>query len=257
MGLVFRRSLLLIALCCISLQAIGIPAAATPGPHPTPKATPTPRLSQWARREAAMFAVSAPADSYFGRMKMSYLGINNVFHDAGITTGSRTTSGDIIRKVELADDALRAWAKLYPKDPQLPRSYFLAADLFRRIWVKSYQDRAWAYMHTIVTLFPTTYFGKVVQKELAIGYTEHYYADPVPCGTPPPDPSAYLLNPDASPEPSPTPTPTPAIRQQPAVQLEASPCIPLPTPTPDPTPPDATPEQTSPVPVPLPTPTST
>jgi hypothetical protein len=203
---------------------------------------PTPPLSKWQQRQALLMRVSAPADQYFGRMKMSYLGINNTFRDARISTGSRTTSGAIITKVELADDALRAWARLYPKDPQLPRSYFLAADLFRRIWVKSYQERAWQYMQTIATLFPATYFGKQVRKELAIGYTEHYYADPLPCATPTPYPEPPIptvpvqetatAEPSTGPSPSPVPTRGPS---GPAVQIETPPCIPPATPTPEPT----------------------
>jgi hypothetical protein len=38
----------------------------------------------------------APADRYFGRLKMSYLGINNTFKDAAVAAGNFTTDLGII-----------------------------------------------------------------------------------------------------------------------------------------------------------------
>jgi hypothetical protein len=40
-------------------------------------------------------------------------------------------------------------------------------------------------MQLLVTAYPTTFFGKTVKTELGIGFTQHYYAEPVPCTTEP------------------------------------------------------------------------
>jgi len=203
--------------------------------------------------------VSAPADEYFGRMKMSYLGMNNTFRDAAITAGDHTTDPAIVAKVALAEDALEAWSRKYPRDPQLARTYYLATQVDRKIWIKGNQEQAWIYLNRIAKVFPTTYFGKTVKRNLAVGFTEHYYADPVPCATPAPtptlvptaapSPSPTAKSRRATPSPSPTPTPSPTPSPSPSptptpgptvttlapglkLELEPSACVPPPTPAP-------------------------
>ena len=185
--------------------------------------------------------VSAPADEYFGRMKMSFLGMNNTFRDAAITAGDHTTAPAIVAKVALAEDALEAWSKKYPRDPQLARTYYLATQVDRKIWIKANQEQAWIYLNRIAKVFPATYFGKTVKRSLAVGFTEHYYADPSPSPSPTPSPT---------PSPSPTPTPGPTVTTlAPGLKLELEPsaCVAPPTPTPVPA---------TPVPAPAPSPSS-
>ncbi len=191
---------------CVS----AVPASATP--------TPPPKLSKWQQHQFENYKNSAPADEYFGRIKMSYLGMNNTFRDAGISSGAHTTDQGIINKVALAENALEAWAKKYPRDPQLARTYFLATQVDRKIWVKANQERAWVYLNRLVQTFPNTYFGKVLKRDLAIGFTEHYYAAAVPCST-----SA------ADPNPSPGPTEV-TLKKGLKVQIITPPCIPQPSP---------------------------
>jgi hypothetical protein len=228
------------ALCVTAIAA----SAAT---APTPK----PKLTKWQQHQLENFKNSAPADEYFGRMKMSYLGMNNTFRDASISSGDHTTDTGIINKVGLAEDALEAWAKKYPRDPQLARTYFLATQVDRKIWVKANQERAWVYLNRLVQIFPETYFGKLLKRDLTIGFTEHYYAPAVPCATPSPSPSptdtpvagAELASPapSASPTAEATPTPTPGpvettLGKGLRVQMIPQPCVPPPTPTPSPSP---------------------
>jgi hypothetical protein len=158
--------------------------ASTPSPSPIPSKRPA-KLSKWQQHELDMFANSAPADEYFGRWKMSFLGIDNTFRDAAISSGDHTTDPAIAHKVALAEDALDAWARKYPRDPQLSRSYFLASRAERKIWLRANQQRAWSYLNQLENRFADTYFGKLVRKNLEIGFTEHYYALAEPCATPP------------------------------------------------------------------------
>jgi len=211
--------------------------------------------SKFAQQRCRDFHHSAPGDEYFGRMKMSYLGINNTFRDEVIRSGSFTTSQGVITTVDFADDALRAWANRYPNDPELARSYFLAIGAYSKIYTQPAQDKAWQYMHVIVSRFPNSYFGKQVAKNLALGFTERYFADAVPCPTPEPTP-VLLPNGRLAPTPVPTPTeiptpapevtPTPTLAPgQPKVEILTPPCVaatpePTPAPTPEPTP-NATP----------------
>lgn len=217
-----------------SVVAIAAPAA--PAKKPAPAASGRP-LSKYQQMRLEQYKNSAPADRYFGRLKLSYLGINNTFRDSAISAGDHTTDASIINKVNFADDALRDWSGKFPHDPQLARTYFLAIKIQKKIWLKENQERAWVYMNRISTTFGTTYFGKLIKKDLAIGFTEHYYANAQPCPTPPPTPE-----PTATPTPS--PTPAPRGRRGPA---------PTPEPPSTPTPP-ATPEST---PTPIPRPDAT
>jgi hypothetical protein len=186
-----------------------------------------------------MLKVSAPGDEYFGRMKMSYLGINNTFHDDLIRAGAYTIDPKIISRINFADEALVAWYKKYPNDPQLARSYFLAFQMYRKIWVQEYQDKAWVYAHRVIQKWPTSFFGKALQKDLSIGFTEHYFATPVACADIAPA-VAVTGGPRGgatpSPSPSPTPTPTPTPTQAPGgpkIEVLPVPCLtPMPSPTP-------------------------
>ena len=167
---------------------------------------------------------SAPGDEYFGKMKMSYLGINNTYRDEAVRAGASTVDSGIINKVGFADDALDAWQRKYPLDPDLARSFFLAVRMHQKIYTQQMQDRAWTYMRLEVSRFGSTYFGKLEKAEIARGFTEHYYGPAAYCGT-------------VTPAPSPTPTPKPGA---PKVEVLDAPCVPSPTPlvtlTPSPTP---------------------
>jgi hypothetical protein len=169
---------------------------------------------------------NAPADRYFGRLKLSFLGINNTFRDADTRIGpGHTTDPDIVNKVDFAMESLNDWQSQFPKDTHLPRSYFLGQLTLKKIWVKKYQDKAWAYMQQLVIVYPSTYFGKTVKTELARGFTQHYYADARPCSAGGAEPT----------------TPPIVNNGKYKIQVHPAPCIPA---TPAPT----APAPTSPVP---------
>lgn len=247
------------AVCLTAIAASAAPAA-------KPAAKPAPKLSKYQQAQLEKFNNSAPADRYFGKMKLSYLGMNNTFRDAAISSGSHTTDPAIVNKIVFAEDALAGWGREFPRDPQLARTYFLAAQVDRKIWIKANQERAWGYLNRIVQLFPDTYFGKVVKKDLTLGFTEHYYADPVPCAVPRPDSTADTVPAMTPAEGAATPSPAPTPIQKAKglkVQIETPPCIQPATPSPTPTPaatdlsPPSTPAASPAVPAAVPSATAT
>jgi hypothetical protein len=151
-----------------------------------------PALSATSARPSA----AAPADRYFGRLKLSFLGINNTFRDAAVSAGQHTTDSGIANKVDFAMEALNDWQRQFPRDPQLARSYFLGQLVLKKIWIKKYQDKAWAYMQFILTKYPQTYFGKTIKADLAKGFTQHYFSSPAACanGTAPAAPATPIDN---------------------------------------------------------------
>jgi hypothetical protein len=71
---------------------------------------------------AAGMSDLAPADQYFGQLKMSVLGIRNELN----TLERRAVSGDrnvsaMSGKLAMVDDAMRDWRRHYPRDTWLPR----------------------------------------------------------------------------------------------------------------------------------------
>jgi hypothetical protein len=259
------KSPLLALFLVLSIGAIAASAApTTPTTAPTPKPS-TPALSKWQLHERELFKNSAPADEYFGRLKMSYLGMNNTFRDSAISAGDHTTDAGIVAKVALAEDALEDWGRKYPRDPQLARTYYLALQIERKLWLKADQDRAWVVLNRLAQGFPATYFGKLAIRDRTIGFTEHYYAPAVPCATPTPSPSpspaddaAVMVIPTPSPQPTATPTASPSpgpvettLMRGLRAQVLPQACVPPPTPSPSPSP---TPSPTaSPVPSTAPT----
>ena len=118
-----------------------------------------------AHQQCETFNHSAPGDEYFGRMKLSFLGIDNTFFDERIRAGDYTTDSNIISHVDQADDAMHDWARKYPNDPQLAQVYFLAARVYKKIYTEPAQRKSLAYMNLLATKYPNTFFGKTAKAE--------------------------------------------------------------------------------------------
>lgn len=210
---------------------LGSVAVAASAPKPSashkPKDPCASQKSKWARAQCEGYTHSAPGDEYFGRMKLSYLGINNTFHDETIRAGDYTTDPGIINKVSFADEALEAWAHKYPGDPQLARSYFLAIAMYKKIYTLDAQQKAWQYMHVLTSRFGGTYFGKLEKADLARGFTEHYFANAQLCPTPLP---SGVAPPEVTPAATVTPEPPPG---SPRIDIITPPCV-QPSPVPSP-----------------------
>ncbi len=254
----------------VAASVIGTGSAAPPANKSGERKAPSgraaaPKITKFRQHQLDQLKVSAPGDEYFGRMKLSYLGINNTFHDGAIRAGDYTTNSGIISSVNFADEALHQWANRYPRDPELPRTWFLAMRMYRKIYTQEGQQKAFEYMHLIANRYPNTFFGKQEQRDLKAGFTEHYFALPQACPSPVPTPTLMpdgrapkptptpIATPSPTPTPSPSPSPTPGPNT-PAVVILPVPCFtPQPTPSPTPVPtiaPSAPPTAT---PSPLPT----
>jgi hypothetical protein len=71
---------------------------------------------------AAGMSDLAPADQYFGQLKMSVLGIRNELNalERRAAGGDRNV-GAMSGKLAMVDDAMRDWRRHYPRDTWLPR----------------------------------------------------------------------------------------------------------------------------------------
>ena len=184
--------------------------------------------SKWAHVQCMEFNSSAPGDEYFGRMKMSYLGIDNTYKDGAISAGDYTTDPRLISKLDFATEALHRWAQKYPNDPQLARTYFLGVQVLRKVYTEPEQQTTWEFMQILVHKYPNTYFGKSAKAQLASGFTEHWFAVAQICPAPTLVGVAHQPAP-STPEPTATPSPAPG---HPAVDILTPPCV-QPTPGPE------------------------
>jgi hypothetical protein len=220
------------SIALLTTEGAGLTAAAST-PSPKPAATTTAAAakkpatndpcgvtkSKWQHLQCEQFTSSAPGDEYFGRMKMSYLGIDNTYKDGAISAGDYTTDTRLIAKLDFATEALRRWAAKYPSDPELARSYFLAVLVLRKVYTQQEQEMAWQFMQLLAQKYPGTYFGKTMKAQIASGgFTEHWFALAQICPTPLPT----GVHPDNAPVATPTPSPAPG---HPAVALIVPPCV--------------------------------
>jgi hypothetical protein len=76
----------------------------------------------------------APADEYFGRLKMSILGIRNQLHDLDMKLQyTPEKSEDVIGSAAMVEDAIRDWERKYPADPWLAKDVYQLTVLYARI----------------------------------------------------------------------------------------------------------------------------
>ncbi len=77
----------------------------------------------------------APADEYFGRLKMSILGVRNVISVIDFRADSATddNAADLCHKLMLTEDALRDWQAKYPDDPWIPRFGYAMVKVYEKI----------------------------------------------------------------------------------------------------------------------------
>jgi hypothetical protein len=173
-----------------------LPATPAPGAKATAKPLP-------ARHKAPPIRV-APADEYFGKLKLSVLGIRNTIKDVGANLDiDQSRWVQLASKAEFAEDAMHDWEKKYPQDTWLAKSVFALERMYAKLDSDDGRHRAIAAMRWLVRDFPKSWYGRTGRKELAMGKVGH-----------PPDVTAA-----ASPSPSPDQIAAPATLQTPTSGL--------------------------------------
>ncbi len=148
--------------------ASGKPGAKSVAAKPKPKPTAKPLFSY----------KDAPADEYFGRLKMSILGVRSKVKDLGLDADVHPEHDAAILSTALwVEDAMRDWSKKYPYDHWLPRYAFALEVMYEHIPGDEAAKRAHRQLNYITAFFPQTVYGKVGRAKLADGI-------------PTPDPSA-------------------------------------------------------------------
>jgi hypothetical protein len=110
---------------CISLVATAsTAAAASPVHHP----------AQHAKSVARAKCRVAPADEYFGKLKMSILGIRNTIKDQGLKVDNDPEKApSTLNAIALTEDAVHDWEHKYPCDGWLPGTIYGLEHFYAKI----------------------------------------------------------------------------------------------------------------------------
>jgi hypothetical protein len=143
-----------VAALTIALTGVGL---ATPQPASKPATA-----AQIHAAQPQPVSKVAPLDEYFGKMKLSPLGVNNTIHDTNLHVNyDKANAGHYYQALEWAEDALHDWARKYPQDTWLPgRAYYMshvfwemhtseataAAERCRTMLFKQFPKSRWAAM---------------------------------------------------------------------------------------------------------------
>lgn len=121
-----------------------------------------------AKTHAAPAPKVAPADEYFGRMKMSILGITNSIRDTGTREGfdpshaSRYYGG-----LALTENALLDWAHKYPQDSWIPRRAYDMSHDFWRMHTADGDHQAQVCRNVLFHQFPHDHWTHIARGETA------------------------------------------------------------------------------------------
>jgi hypothetical protein len=126
--------------------------------------------------------VVAPADEYFGKMKMSILGIRNEIHDLTLKIGYDPAHAESVLGIaNLTEDALSDWEKKYPSDPWIPKTLFSLERMYSVVhWSNEMNARAMRIMTYLRLHYTQTWYGKEALKEIAGGQVGKLVPTPAP-----------------------------------------------------------------------------
>jgi len=180
----------------VTLMTGAASATPTPAPHAPSAAKPVIPVVHLLTYKVA------PADEYFGKLKMSILGIRNVIKDDGLKVDADfSQTPNVIRSLALTEDALHDWEAKYPRDSWLPHSLFTLERLYAKMDSDVARAKAKATMIWLVHDFPTSPQAKIGRTELAANKVG---VKPVPATT---AATATTTTNDVSAAPLPSPSP--------------------------------------------------
>ena len=203
----------------ISTMLLVAVLARSPSPEPRPTGTkPQHPAKSHASRALAKLA---PADEYFGPLRMSGLAIRMRIDVLGRRYHARTESDDdLLHDAGDVETALHLWFGRYPHDTWLSPTAFHLAQLYAVIQTPVARARASAAFRFVDASFGATHDAHLARLRIAQGFpalhVESPLASPTPGTSPLPDASAPVAgspapapSTTASPPPTPSPSPSP------------------------------------------------
>ncbi len=147
----------------------------------------------------------APADEYFGPLKLSILGIRNTIHDLGARYDVNHDIGrQTFTSALLTEKAIHDWEHRYPRDGQVPKAIYLLQRLYTKVLTVESRARAKIVARWMFVDYASSPQGKQLKKTIAL---EHLAPIPVDL----PATADADVDPSAAPSGSPAPAPSGAV----------------------------------------------
>jgi hypothetical protein len=109
----------------------------------------------------------APADEYFGRLKMSILGIRNQLHDLALRLQFAPDKGeDVLGSAVMVEDAMRDWEHKYPADPWLPKSVYDLTSLYANVHTAHGHSDASRCLRWLLGRYGRTRYGAMARAQI-------------------------------------------------------------------------------------------
>lgn len=110
----------------------------------------------------------APADEYFGRMKMSVLEITNHVRDSETRIANDPAhASSQYNMLSWTQDAVEDWARKYPADNWIPSREYRLSHLFWKMHTPEGNKAAERARKVLFKLFPKNHYAVVARKETA------------------------------------------------------------------------------------------
>ena len=172
------RSILLGGLLFVIAPAMALGASTTQPVHHTSKVT------SHVKAHVAPAPKVAPADEYFGRMKMSILGISNSIKDTGTREGfDPAHASNYYGGLALTEDALKDWAHKYPQDSWIPRRAYDLSHDFWRMHTPQADAQANTCRNLLFHQFPHDHWTMLARKETPDKVAPVVASAPAPAAT--------------------------------------------------------------------------
>lgn len=195
---------------CVMLDSLVFAIALTDvKPQPAPIRSPAAAHTKHALQNLA------PADEYFGRLRMSALAIRMRIGVLGRRYQARTASDDdLLHDAGDLETAMHLWHDRYPSDTWLPPTAFHLAQLYAEIQTPAARSRALATFRYVGETFPRARDAHLARARVAQGFGPFHDESPVVASvSPSPSPAASGSGgPTVTPSTSPVATSTPAAK---------------------------------------------
>ena len=110
----------------------------------------------------------APADEYFGPLKMSFLGIRNEIHDLTLRYDAEPDKRDAFFGMAVqTETSLKDWESKYPADSAIPRQIYFLRFLYDKFDRYEAQVKRDATDQWLMSRYGNTWYAKDVKKKLA------------------------------------------------------------------------------------------
>jgi hypothetical protein len=151
-----RTAAVLLLATVFLLFGLGVPQRTSASTH---------RTAHRAKHHATHQRVRiAPADEYFGRLKMSILGIQNQLRDLALRLKYSPAQGEaILGSAVWVEDAMHDWEHKYPADPWLPKSVFNLAALYANVHSAHGDTKTTRCLHWLLTRYPHTHYARLAR----------------------------------------------------------------------------------------------